>query len=207
MKVIDLIASCLFLLQRLESLLGPSIETTSQLFSTWQPRRPHQLSHQIFPRSVLTSSPRKLFPHSPQSSGILNPSSISCMAINPEQRATAQSLLRSSEFLKNEIIKYGIKNNPLVLADNTVTNPSANNNQSNSQPQNHAPSSHSKAAKKTTNDSSPPDHPASASTSNAQLQSKSRNLSGNRARSGSQSKTNSTLNSSGKVNLTSKISK
>lgn len=41
----------------------------------------------------------------------------SCMMIEPVKRSTAKDLLRQSDFLKNEIIKYGIQNNPLTLSD------------------------------------------------------------------------------------------
>jgi len=64
----------------------------------------------------------------------------SCMMIDPDKRSTARDLLRQSEFLKTEIIKYGIQNNPLKLADQptstttsraTHSNPTTSTNSSN----------------------------------------------------------------------------
>lgn len=53
------------------------------------------------------------------------------MMIDPDKRSTARDLLRQSEFLKTEIIKYGIQNNPLKLADqptSTTTSKTSHNN-------------------------------------------------------------------------------
>lgn len=48
------------------------------------------------------------------------------MMIDPAQRSTAKDLLRQSDFLKNEIIKYGIQNNPLTLSDDGSSSHRAN---------------------------------------------------------------------------------